>query len=1470
MSRRYFTDNPSPLPARKSEIAIAAGLLLAGGLALSASPAVAADREALQSNVTNDNGVVSVNIDFAPAAHTVIVPANQTVRSSNENPYIFSGPVEGLSASLLGQAEAQKASGVAPFSASVQSQVNAFGLPAVRVIDGGGGIRALSTGAQLDFNNLKWLQFGSSGTPTAPISVGDLQNLHFRNTVIHYEFTAAGAGGVVNGLVGNVSNNQASVSMGWLVGNAFSDIDIRLVGHENKHYLAGGGVVGVRATGDGGVTEASASIANIVGNVFKNVWVTTTSLTPNSDTNAYIEGGGIIGVNAVSSPGAKPGHATVDSLANNLFTNVHVRSDDVLLGGGLVGLNNNSQLEDATTTYVRLLGAGGNVFGNGNLDGDNSDITVRTGYSLRGGGVIGLNGLSNARVMLGALTRNVFAGIDVNAGTYIRGGGIVGLQSNDGEDVKYNPGTMEPVAALLEQASGNLFLNLKVAAGTRTDTAGGGVIEGGGIIGVHSNVGIAALDHLSGNIFKGLTVTTAARATGSTVTSDGHLEGGAIVGVSAKHQSTLQNASSNYFDDLSVRVGGAVRGGGVMGASSTDNATDSTDVLSLSGQVADNVFNNATVRVTGNLSGGGIVGSYAQRVGNGDTVALVNSLRNNVFTRVNTTVDGDITGGGVVGAHAAGPSGQTTTAGATDISGNRFEGAVVSARYLSGGGVLGFSAVNGSIVNGGTVYVETIAGNDFIAPQVTTSGYIQGGGVVGVRTDSGVAYIDTLRQNRFQGAQITAGTYIDGGGLVGATSNVAPLGGSSIVGIGLIDRSVFTGNTITANSGQIMGGAVYSYGLAVPMTISDSQFVNNTFTSKMLDTAQYGGGAPDARVYGTVTVDTGLDILAGVAPNTLTLSATSGNSTVFQNNQIVDALNPLNPRTNSLYFGKVLNVATDISSGLISTSPDPAKSDAELVVTPQAGGVVALYDPIKVDQVNNDGSFPDRAFGMTVSGAGDFLWGGANEFSVGTYDMSTHNIENKVTFESGSKTTLLSAMTLNASQHTVTLKQGGTVNVMGSNQWTVDQTTLEGHMHFNLPGTTLNEPDTALLKIHSTQTANIADTATVSLSNFAAGPTLKVGDRFYLIDTDAVGALDGFPDTKMAYAQQGLTKGYNFIIDKEHADSNLKNKSLVAHLASQAAPPPEARILNEGRAASLGFLARTASWLADHSYQQADLALKGVANGWAGAAFGGIDGSWLRVDTGSDVDILGTHMLVGLAAKNSGTDGYWLTSGFLEAGFARYDVDGHFGPNHRRLEADGNIRFFGIGAMTRLRWNSGFRLEGSLRAGRMENRFRSNDYRDVDGTAARYDLYTPYYAAHVGTGYEWKLNEKDTLDVLARYYWARQDGKNTKISTGERVNFEDDNSHRLRLGSRFTHARSNNFSWYVGAAYEYEFDGKVRGGAYGWSFDSPNMQGGTGIGEIGIIARPTNNDRFSAEVGLQGYVGRFRGVSGGVRLGWEF
>ncbi|MDR3214209.1 MAG: autotransporter outer membrane beta-barrel domain-containing protein [Azoarcus sp.] len=1321
-----------------------------------------------------------------PSTHIAITVtrANLTLRGSTASG--FASGIAGLNSSILSQARSNTSASAASLSAmagglTVTYSVSTDGVT-LSYIHSDGSPRTV-TGHDFFFNASKLLSVPATGAGGL-----SLENLRFSDVTVAYENSR-----IVNGLIGNINTAMSDSSLGNLRGNAFVGLTVSLRGTVDTQYMAGGALIGIRSV------EGTASIGDVSGNVFKGLRVNITDSSGSDSgmslTSAYLEGGGIIGVDGVSSPADKVGRASIASLSGNLFTDIRVHSGDILIGGGLVGANNNSKnfnLDTLTGTFASLRSVEGNVFGNGAA----GDIDVNIGQSIRGGGVIGVNGLSNAAVSMEVLRGNVFNGINVETTSYLKGGGVVGLQTqyveNDlgGKDDDTNdyPGdggqvndevdkfldlgvtATDEIVASLTNADDNLFLNTRVTTGR--------YLYGGGIIGLRANAGAADLFSLTGNIFKGLYVNVG-MATG------GDLNGGGIVGVSsgrfAQLGSSTPGIDNNYFDDLHVTVNGALNGGGIVGAQSSD--TVANEGFALAGDVTNNTFRNLEVATTG----------------------------------------GDINGGGVIGVN-----GLVGMSGFSDILDNSFDSlSVTSSAALSGGGIVG------AYSSEGIATMHFITHNAFTHLNIAANGNIAGGGVVGALSGDvdGMALIQEISQSRFTDNNISSTAGNIDGGIVGIRAARGAMG--------LIDASVFQANTITAD-GDVRGGLFFSSGLAGGLTISDSQFTNNLFSA---------GG----RVFGAMAVDTSIAPDASDPDhNVLTLRASAGHTTLFDNNAITDGYSSGsnniaegNSRRNSLYFGAL--------SG-------PSQADATLNIDAQAGGSVVLNDPLRVEQNNN-------TFTLNVTGQGDFLWGGDNIFNVSTVGGG-----NAVNLQSGSKTTLQTGFRLDAVNHDFNVNDGGRLNVMGANEMWVNQANLNGDLYFNLAGTTVNDASAPLLKIHAAQPNATVAGGTVILGDIGAdAPKLKAGDEFYLIETDGDDYLSGDPANGHVTARQGLTTRYNFVIDKNPTGVAGGSQWLVARLLAASAAP-QTKVLLEGRSASLAFLGQRGSWLADHSYQSADMAFAGHDNGRSWTPFAGADVSWLRVDTsgGSRLYIdAGTTALVGAATRDKNADRTVLLGAFIEGGYADYRTRDKF-PDET-IKGRGKLESLGGGLMGRVEWTNGTRIEGSLRAGEQKNKFHSRDYQDVDGTHARYKFTSPYQAAHVGLAHTWQVDEKNNFDLLGRYFWLRQQGGHTTLSTGERIEFKDDESRRLRVGGRLTHVKDVRTSWYGGVALEHEFDGRARGNnADGYRFDSPELKGTSGVFDVGVIIRPAQDKPYSIETGLQAYVGKIRGVSGGVRIGREF
>jgi outer membrane autotransporter protein len=173
----------------------------------------------------------------------------------------------------------------------------------------------------------------------------------------------------------------------------------------------------------------------------------------------------------------------------------------------------------------------------------------------------------------------------------------------------------------------------------------------------------------------------------------------------------------------------------------------------------------------------------------------------------------------------------------------------------------------------------------------------------------------------------------------------------------------------------------------------------------------------------------------------------------------------------------------------------------------------------------------------------------------------------------------------------------------------------------------------------------------------------------------------------------------------------------------------------------------------------------------------------------------------------------------------------------------------------------------------MDTDYSSSGFQTGSGNEVDFDSSSAYYGAHAGLGYIWHISEASSLDLYTKYLWTHQDSDPVTIE-GDSIRFKAVDSHRWRTGARFAHSvdteKGLRFTPYVGAAYEQEFGSKARAAANGNSIDSPDVKGGTGIGELGFSFKSSAISGFSMDLGVQGYIGKREGVSGSFQVKFEF
>lgn len=270
-----------------------------------------------------------------------------------------------------------------------------------------------------------------------------------------------------------------------------------------------------------------------------------------------------------------------------------------------------------------------------------------------------------------------------------------------------------------------------------------------------------------------------------------------------------------------------------------------------------------------------------------------------------------------------------------------------------------------------------------------------------------------------------------------------------------------------------------------------------------------------------------------------------------------------------------------------------------------------------------------------------------------------------------------------------------------------------------------------------------------------------------------------------------------------------------------------------------------------------------AAGGGESSAFLSISGGKERAESGSYVDTKGINMNLGFAKEIENKSGKLVIGPVVEYGHGNYDSYQDSG-----IKADGKANYWGLGIIAKQTNNNGFYYEGSLRAGRVKSDYSGNLR---EGLHVSYDSSATYWAAHLGAGKLMDVGHSNTLDVYGKYFYSRTGSDSTYLNGANEVaNFDAVNSHRLRIGTRLTHALNEQNKIYGGLAYQYEFNGDARA-TYSTSgvAPSPSVKGSSGMIELGWQVKPGKSP-MTIDLGVTGWVGKQRGITANVQASWTF
>jgi len=834
----------------------------------------------------------------------------------------------------------------------------------------------------------------------------------------------------------------------------------------------------------------------------------------------------------------------------------------------------------------------------------------------------------------------------------------------------------------------------------------------------------------------------------------------------------------------------------------------------------------------------------------------------------------------------------------------RITGTADVREVFGGSGFSGDAAGNIVEISGGTVqryvhggYLEQSSDGDVAGNIVRISGgtvkqYVHSGYILAGTGNVTGNIVEISGSGKVDG-NVGGGYNVESGN---AADNIVRISGNSAVGGnvygGYITDGNAMGNSVTIDGGTIAGavyGGYVTYGHATgnSVTIGGGTMSGNVYGGRSTsgsvagNSVTIGGGTVNGVVYGGYVAGDAFD----VAGNSVTISGGKVTDTVY-GGYIAGTTAKGNATGNSVTVsgglmsgnvyggrsasGKATGNSVTVSGGTVGSvsggyvaggALDAAGNSVTIGGGTVTGNVYGGRNAGAGNAMNNMVTISD--YNGTLNISDSILYGG---FSNGSGDVFTGNTFHlHGTSQPGTTPKLL---------HTLTAK--GLANFQ--------------YMNFYVPDSA--KDGDVMLEI--TGTADVTDSR-IKVVFDVANSSLVTYDMVTLIDTSSPGAqLVGLPEgmslnargvqSYLTQVKKGALVVYDVEIAVEH-ESGIPDTAgqLNLYILGGASLLPEAGAVNDGFLPGIMQLNQGGNLVAGRTLAGKMLCAAKHPGFLDLGVFCDISGNWSSYHTNAQTDLSGTHLLLGLSRcfklkplYKGGQVTQLMLGGFFEHGNGSYDSFSAFS-NGVNVRAGGKLDHYGGGVLGR--WDFGkFRvghgyahsyLDGSFRAGSLRNRFHS-DLRDGFDTPAGFTSSSPYHGTHVGVGRVRHFASGATFDLSGKYFWTHMQGESLELTTGDPVDFESVNSHRLRVGGRYNFVPSRRVTPYLGGAWEREFSGMARASTQGFAIPASSLRGDTGIGEVGIALKPTTSRGFFIDLGVQCYAGKRDGVAAALHAGRKF
>lgn len=375
------------------------------------------------------------------------------------------------------------------------------------------------------------------------------------------------------------------------------------------------------------------------------------------------------------------------------------------------------------------------------------------------------------------------------------------------------------------------------------------------------------------------------------------------------------------------------------------------------------------------------------------------------------------------------------------------------------------------------------------------------------------------------------------------------------------------------------------------------------------------------------------------------------------------------------------------------------------------------------------------------------------------------------------------------------------------------------------------------------------------------------GDNHKIWLVKAENGVLGFDDVteKKIIVNEGATITYDATNSKITQDEEKKNIYVeLVGLSGEGRPyytnengrspvNENGKSVVETRAAAAAIVNGATDFMLDAGIGQARAAVNEAASEGNNeiVPFVAMGGNNMTYETGSYVDMKGWNAAGGFA-KQTGNFMYGIAFEYGKGGYDSYLDNG--------VHANGDISSAGGVLFGNVKQADGVHYDAAFRVGRVKS--------DYNSDATSYDDGATYVGFSIGGGKEFKVNASDSVDVYGRYYYTHTNGSNVSLATHEQVDFDAVDSHRLRIGSRYTHEVDKKNQFYAGLAWQYEMGGDAKATINGYGAPVPSLKGHSGMLELGWKAQAAENVKL--DLNLNGWVGKQRGIAGGVGVEFEF